>query len=45
MIVVLSAIPPFLEWRRQRRHRAAGPVRAEEAPAEAAELHAAADDD
>jgi len=45
VIVVLSAIPPFLEWRRQRGHRAAAPLSAEEASAQAAELHAAVEDD
>ena len=44
VIVLVSFIPPFLEWRRAKRARAALPTEAE-ARAEVAELHADLDRD
>lgn len=44
VIVILSSIPPWLEWRRARRARVK-PATESEATAEAAELHALLDDD
>jgi membrane-associated protein len=38
VIVVLSAIPPFIEWRRHRRAKAAAPLSEADAAAEAEEL-------
>jgi len=43
-IVVLSLIPPFLEWRKSKKHPAHAVTEAE-AEAEAAELHTLVDDD
>jgi hypothetical protein len=43
-IVVLSLIPPFLEWRTSKKHPAHAVTEAE-AEAEAAELHTLVDDD
>jgi membrane-associated protein len=44
VIIVLSLIPPFLEWRRSKKHPSQG-ASAAEAAAEAAELHAIVDED
>jgi membrane-associated protein len=44
VIIVLSLIPPFIEWRRSKKHPAHA-VTAAEAEAETAELHAIVDDD
>ena len=43
-IIVLSLIPPFLEWRKAKKHPSHG-VSEREAAAEAAELHAIVDED
>jgi len=44
VIIVLSLVPPFLEWRKARREPST-PVTAAEAQAEAGHLHTAVDDD
>jgi len=44
VIILLSLIPPFLEWRRSKKHPARH-VSASEAEAEAAEIHAIVEDD
>jgi membrane-associated protein len=44
VIIVLSLIPPFIEWRKSKKHPA-HPVTTAEAEAEAAELHAIVEDD
>ncbi len=44
VIIVASLIPPFIEWRKAKRHPA-HPVSTAEAEAEAAELHAIVEDD
>jgi hypothetical protein len=44
VIIVLSLIPPFIEWRKAKKHPA-HPVTMAEAEAEAAELHAVIEDD
>ena len=44
VIIVLSLIPPFIEWRRSKKHPA-HVVSEAEAEAEAAELHSIVDDE
>jgi membrane-associated protein len=44
VIIIVSLIPPFLEWRKSKRHPAV-PVTAAEAEAEAAELHEILDEE
>jgi membrane-associated protein len=45
LIIVLSLIPPFLEWRKARRENSVKPKSEAEAEAEAAGLHAAIEDE